>query len=126
MSEKLKPFLCKCRQGAGAMTVKVVNDDFFQCPRCSGLFVRNTRPEVSVEEIEEVIKNTLIDYTDAKSIDAQLNSIINQKLQLSWLDQKQMNITATEINLKTDQAKRKCKEVARVLAQAIKERINKD
>ena len=36
-----KPFLCKCRNDeAGAMTVKVVSDDFLQCPRCGGLFTR--------------------------------------------------------------------------------------
>ena len=29
--------LCKCRDGEGAMTVRRINDDFHQCPRCGGL-----------------------------------------------------------------------------------------
>ena len=34
-----QPKLCHCRDDSdGAMTVKRINDDFHQCPRCGGLF----------------------------------------------------------------------------------------
>lgn len=43
-----KPFICHCGQ-EGAMTVKVLNDDFFQCPRCGGLFVREYIPKKDLQ-----------------------------------------------------------------------------
>lgn len=39
--------LCKCRDFTqeGAMTVKRINDDFYQCPRCGGLIPRTFKPK---------------------------------------------------------------------------------
>jgi hypothetical protein len=46
------PQLCKCRDLSqeGAMTVKVINNDFFQCPRCGGLIVRR-RVDLDKEQL---------------------------------------------------------------------------
>ena len=53
-----KPFLCKCRNDDnGAMTVKRINDDFHQCPRCGGLFpigyIKRSEVEVACKKCSE-------------------------------------------------------------------------
>jgi len=44
--EKKKPFICKCCSGS---TVKLIDDDLFQCPRCGGLILRGY---VKMDDIE--------------------------------------------------------------------------
>lgn len=54
--------LCRCRNDEeGAMTVKRLNDDFHQCPRCGGLLPLNKR-KLSREKIKECIDKFWIEW----------------------------------------------------------------
>jgi len=55
--DKLKPFLCKCDHG---MTLKVISEDFYECPRCGGLILKSrTLQEIDKDEMLYFIIETV-------------------------------------------------------------------